>query len=644
MIALSCKDIKKEYGTDVVLRNISFAVNEGDKVALIGANGVGKTTLFRILTRSLVPDEGDYYVERGQTLGYLSQSLDLDSQDTIYEETLKVFAPLLQMEEDLRRLEADMATPWTPENERWHEDLINQYTTRSDLYAIRGGATFRGELHRVLTGLGLPEATWQKRISVLSGGEKTRVALAKLLLSNPSIILMDEPTNHLDLTATEWLEEYLKSYKGTLLVISHDRYFLDAVTNRTFLMLEGEVLTYNASYSGYLELHQKDYEVRLKAYEAQQDEIRRQEAIIERYRSFNREKSIRAAQSRQKRLEKMDRLCAPQKEGRAASIRFRTAYDSGNDVLQCVHLSKAFGEKTLFQDISFLIRRGEKIALIGDNGRGKTTLFHIIRGALAPDSGKAILGRNVSLGYYDQEQKNLSSEKTVLDEIWDDFPHLTVTEVRSVLGQYLFKGDEVYKRIGLLSGGERCRINLLKLMLQENNFLLLDEPTNHLDIPSREALEDSLMDYDGTIFVISHDRYFLNKVVGQIYELKETTIQSYLGNYSYYAEKRNPEEKTPAPTKGVSDAKKERLVKKRNQKEDRKARLRLKEVEGLIETQEALVQEFLELLNDAGLYQDPPRLAQVQEDLHASEKLLTQLMEEWEALLLETQDPETPAP
>lgn len=638
MIALSCKDIKKEYGTDVILRNISFTINEGDKVALIGANGVGKSTLFKILTRQIQPDEGEYYVDRNATLGYLAQNLDLDSDRTIYDETLKVFQNLLEMEQTLIRLENDMKTEWTDDNRSWHEEIQNQYASLQDLYLIKGGQTYRAQLHRVLTGLGIPQTDWSKSISVLSGGEKTRVALAKLLLSEPSIILMDEPTNHLDLAATEWLEEFLKSYKGTLLVISHDRYFLDAVTDHTYLMLEGEVLSYNASYTGYLELHKKAYEVRLKAYEAQQDEIRRQEAIIEKYRQFNREKSIRAAESRQKRLDKIQRIEAPKKEGRAAGIHFKAGYESGNDVLNVVDLAKSFDTKSLFRRVSFLIRKGDKIALIGENGRGKTTLFQMIRGLITPDHGYTVLGRNVSLGYYDQEQADLDPEKTVMDEVWDEFPELTTTELRTALGTYLFRGDDVFKPIKLLSGGEKCRINLLKLMLREDNFLLLDEPTNHLDIPSREALEESLMDYDGTLFVISHDRYFLNKVIHRIYELRSEGIKEYLGNYSYYAEKREPEAASTAVKAEESQSNQDRTRRKVNQREERKARVRLREVEEAIESSEVTLDELTASLAESDVFMDPKRMREVQTSIDRTHTQLTQLMTEWEELLAVTEE------
>ncbi len=638
MIALSCTNIKKEYGTDVILSGITFTVNEGEKVALIGANGVGKSTLFKILIKELSPDEGDFYLDRTKTMGYLSQNLDLSGENTIYEAVLTVFSELTAMGEKLRDYEEQMSLPYSEDNKKWHDELILEYTTLQDLFILRGGMTYIGEMQRVMIGLGLEPSAWEKQIAYLSGGEKTRVALAKLLLKRPDILLLDEPTNHLDLSAVEWLEEFLKAYKGTLLVISHDRFFLDNVTNRTFLLLKGEMLCYNESYTKYLELYKKDYEVRLKAYELQQDEIKRQEAIIEKYRSFNREKSVRAAESRQKRLDKMAMIHKPRKMGRAANISFKAAFESGNDVLMCEHLTKAFGDKTLFEDLTFMITKGEKIAIIGENGRGKTTLFNIILGRVPPDSGRSILGRNVQIGYYDQEQANLDPAKTVMDEVWDDFPHLTTTELRNALGAYLFKGDEVFKQISLLSGGEKCRINLLKLMLQEDNFLLLDEPTNHLDIPSREALEDSLMDYDGTMLVISHDRYFLNKVVNKIFDLKETGINQYLGNYSYYLEKRQPEIKTSDKKEPDSTAKKTRQSNKESSRDKKRREADIKKIEGAITATEDLILQLNESLTREEVFLNPEKTKAVMAEIADADDHLAELMQQWEVLLVDGED------
>lgn len=538
MVVLSCKNISKAYGVDLILDNLTFNINENDKVGLIGANGAGKSTLFKILTSSLEQDSGDIFIDKSKSLGYLAQHLSLDSNNTIYEEVLDVFHDLIKMEEKLNKLEKLMNEPYDKNNKEYHDKVIKDYTTYTDLYINRGGYTYKGEIHRVLRGLSFEEEDFNKQINILSGGQKTRVALCKLLLQSPDILLLDEPTNHLDLTAINWLEEYLKSYKGTVLIISHDRYFLDEITNQTFELISGHMNCYNGNYSKFIELRKKEYEVKLKAYNLQQSEIKRQEKIIEKYRSFNREKSIKAAESRQKSLDKIERIDAPDKLPKPVKISFETQIKSGNDILHIENLSKSYGDMTLFENVEMDIKREEKIALIGDNGRGKTTLFKIIMDEIQSNSGTKYIGKNVFIGYYDQEQSDLNECNTVLDEVWDEFPEMTTTEVRNALAAFLFTGDDVFKEISKLSGGEKCKVNLLKLMLSKSNLLLLDEPTNHLDIMSREALEDALLNYDGTVLVISHDRYFLNKVIGKIYELNIDGIKEYLGNYDYYIHKK----------------------------------------------------------------------------------------------------------
>ncbi|MDU7886553.1 MAG: ABC-F family ATP-binding cassette domain-containing protein, partial [Clostridium perfringens] len=520
MIILSCRHLTKSFGIDEILRDVTFNINEGDKVGLIGPNGEGKSTLFKILTKQLDYDSGELFLDKNKTLGYLSQNLSLDSENTIYDEMLSVFSSLTELEDKIKTLEEKLNEPYDASNAEYHNKLIKDYTLSQELYENRGGYTFRGEISRVLKGLGFLEEDFNNQIINLSGGQKTRLALCKLLLRKPDLLLLDEPTNHLDLEAIEWLEEYLNGYKGTVFVISHDRFFLDSVTNTTFELIGGKIHCYNASYTKFLELRKKDIEARLKAYNLQQAEIKRQEEIIEKFRSFNREKSVRAAESRQKALDKMDRLEAPEVIKEASKISFETLVKSGNDVLHIENLKKSY-DSLLFENVNLDLKRGEKVALIGENGRGKTTLFKIIMGMLKQDSGSVSLGKNVFTGYYDQEQSNLNLHKTIIDEVWDDFPNLTTTEVRNYLASFLFTGDDVFKEISLLSGGEKCKINLLKLMLSKANLLLLDEPTNHLDIMSREALEDAILSYDGTLIVISHDRYFLNKVINKIVELQE---------------------------------------------------------------------------------------------------------------------------
>lgn len=637
MIVLSCRNIKKSYGIQDVLKDVTLSVNEGDKVGIIGPNGEGKSTLFKILSKNITPDDGDMFIDKNKTIGYLSQHLSLQSENTIYEEVSSVFQHLINLENKIKDLEIKMKEPYDEANASYHEKLIKDYTTSQELYENRGGYTYKGNISKVLKGLGFLEDDFNKVIITLSGGQKTRIALCKLLLQNPDILLLDEPTNHLDLEAIEWLEEFLKSYKGTLLVISHDRFFLDAVTNRTFQVINGHVNCYNAPYTKYLELKEKDYEAKLKAYNLQQAEIQRQEEIIQKFRSFNREKSIRRAESREKALEKMERLDAPDKEKGASKIQFETAVKSGYDVLHIENLSKSFGDKNLFNNISFDLKRGEKIALIGDNGRGKTTLLNIIMGKLKADSGKTILGTNVNVGYYDQEQSDLDQNKTILDEVWDAFPDLTTTKIRTSLGSFLFTGDDVFKEIKNLSGGEKCRINILKLMLSQSNFLLLDEPTNHLDIPSREALENAILNYDGSMLIVSHDRYFLNKVINKIVELKETGMDEYLGNYNYYMEKKqNPsrfevyEEVSNGKTK--TQVKEEKKKVKLAQKEIRIKKTRLREVESSISENEALLEKLNNDLCLEEIYSNPKEAERVNKEISNTELAIESLYEEWETL------------
>ena len=639
MIVISTNDVKLSYGVDVILKTVTMNINEGDKVALIGANGAGKSTLFKILTREIKEDSGEVYIDKSKTLGYLSQNMNLDTQKTIYEEALSVFQYLIDMETKMIALEEEMNKPYVEANHDEHEKAISDYVSLQERYNFRGGHTYKGEIHKVLTGLGFLEEDFQKRISILSGGQKTRVALAKLLLSSPEIILLDEPTNHLDLDAIEWLEEYLKSYKGTLLIISHDRFFLDSITSHTFEMIKGEIYTYHAPYTKYLELKKKDYEIKLKAFKHQQEEIERQEKVIERYKSFNREKSIRAAESRQKMLDKVERLEAPPKAINPYKISFSAEVESGTDVLIVDQLGKAYNETKLFSNLSFHIRKGERIALIGENGRGKTTLFKMLLNEVKPDQGDIVIGKNVTLGYYDQEQSNLDPRKTVFQEIHDDFPYLTEREVRTYLGSFLFRGDDVFKEVSNLSGGEKCRINLLKLMLQKSNFLILDEPTNHLDIPSREALEDALLDYDGTIFVISHDRYFLNKVVDNIFELTEGGVQKYLGNYSYYIDKKNNpnrflgiEEQVDKNKTRTQEEKKKRKFK---DKEERDRKKYLKDLEASIETLETEKNDLTLSLTTEEVYSEIAKSLSVSREIEVIEKTLKELYEEWEELLEE---------
>ena len=635
MIVLSCKNISKSYGIDEILKDVTLSINEGDRVGIIGANGEGKSTLFKILSKQLSFDDGEIFIDKNKTLGYLAQHLDLDTKNTIYNEMLLVFSDLIRLEEKLLDLENKMNEPYDESKADYHNKIINDYNTSQELYSHRGGYTYKGEINKVLKGLGFSEEDFDKEISKLSGGQKTRVALCKLLLLSPDILLLDEPTNHLDLEAIEWLEEYLKSYKGTILVISHDRFFLDSVTNRTFQVINGHVNCYNASYTKFLELREKDYESQLKAYNLQQAEIKRQEAIIEKFRSFNREKSIRAAESREKALDRMEKIDAPDEEKGPAKIKFETSVKSGYDVLHAENLSKSFGDKHLFSNLSLDLKRGEKIALIGENGRGKTTFFNILMDKIKPDSGVKVLGTNVNIGYYDQEQSNLCEDKTIIDEVWDDFPELTTSQVRGALATFLFTGEDVFKTINKLSGGEKCRINLLKLMLSRSNLLLLDEPTNHLDILSREALEEAILSYDGTLIVISHDRYFLNKVINRIVELQEEGTTEYLGNYSYYVEKKLNtlrfeayEELANGKTK--TQLKEEKRKKREIEKEEKAKKLQIKKLEDEISKNEELLLALQEDLCKEEIYSNPSESERVNKEIKILEEKIEYLYIKWE--------------
>ncbi|KGN02419.1 thiamine ABC transporter substrate-binding protein [Clostridium novyi A str. 4570] len=637
MIVLSCKNLKKSYGIDEILKNITFNIDEGERVGLVGANGAGKSTLFKILTKTLDYDSGDLFLDKNKKVGYLSQHLSLDSENSIYDEALLVFQDLIDMENKLALLEQEMNKPYDPSNADYHNKVIKDYTNLSELYNNRGGYLYKAEIGKVLKGLGFTEEHYDKPINILSGGQKTRVALCKLLLSNPDILLLDEPTNHLDLDAIEWLEEYLKGYKGTIIIISHDRFFLDCVTTKTFELINGKLDVYNGNYTAFIDLKKKAYEEKLKAYNLQQAEIKRQEEIIERYRSFNREKSIRAAESRQKALDKVERLDSPTNDKKMHKFKFEAKIKSGNDVLYAENLSKRYEDKILFENLNLDIKRGEHVALIGENGRGKTTLFKILMDKIKQDEGTFSLGKNVFIGYYDQEQSNLDPNKTIIDEVWDDFPKMTTTEIRNVLAAFLFTGDDVFKKVEKLSGGEKCRINLLKIILSKSNFLLLDEPTNHLDIMSREALEDAIMDYDGTVLVISHDRYFLNKVVEKIHELNIDGIKTYLGNYSYYVEKKkNPlrfQQLEEAQGKTKTQIQTEKKKKREEAKLEKQKKLKVKNLEQSIADLEKNIEDLQQKLCLEEIYSDPVKSEEVNKELLDKETELEQLYEQWEEML-----------
>ena len=637
MIVLSCNNLNKSFGIDTILENISFTVNEGDKVGIIGVNGTGKTTLFKVLSGIYGYDSGDIYLGKGVEIGYLEQNTNFQSEKTIYEEVLEVFSDLMDMENYIRDLEIKIAEEGSNPNSKTLDKLMNEYSQKLELFSELNGYGYKSEVKGILKGLGFSDSDIETPINILSGGEKTRVLLSKLLLKNPSLLLLDEPTNHLDSDAIEWLEVFLKQYKGTVIIISHDRYFLDQVVNRVFEIHNKRLKTYNGNYSKFIELSKVEKELEVKKYEDQQKEIKKQEESIDRLKAYGREKHLKRARSKEKMLDKVDVLDKPDVFRKKASIQFSPSVSSGNDVLQVEDLSMGYGERILFKNINFNIYRGEKVALIGANGIGKSTLFKIIMNEIIPLTGTTKLGANVHVDYFHQEQKTLNLDNTIIDEIWNDHPSLNQTTLRNMLGSFLFEDEEVFKKISTLSGGERARVAILKLILSNSNFLLLDEPTNHLDIDSKEVLEEALLNYTGTLFTISHDRYFLNTVVDKILVLDSDGITEYLGNYNYYMDKKkqtlemNSMETTEEKTKTqLKDEKR----KEREQRElEKKARVKRQNIEKEIEEIELEIEEFNVLMCKEEIYSNPEKSKEVSQNKTSLEDRLNNLYEEWEQLM-----------
>lgn len=637
MIVLSCNNLNKSFGIDTILENVSFTVNEGDKVGIIGVNGTGKTTLFKVLTGIYGYDSGDIYLGKGVEIGYLEQNTNFQSEKTIYEEVLEVFSDLIEMENYIRNLELKIAEESSNPNSKELDKLMNEYSHKLELFSELNGYGYKSEVKGILKGLGFSDEEMQTPINILSGGEKTRVLLSKLLLKNPSLLLLDEPTNHLDSDAIEWLEIFLKQYKGTVILISHDRYFLDQVANRIFEIHNKKLKTYNGNYSKFIESSKIEKELEVKKYEDQQKDLKKQEESIERLKAYGREKHLKRARSKEKMLDKVDVLDRPDVFRKKASIQFSPTVSSGTDVLEVKDISMGYGERTLFKDINFNIYRGEKVALVGANGIGKSTLFKIIMNQIVPLTGITKLGTNVHVDYFHQEQKTLNLDNTIIDEIWNDHPQLNQTTLRSMLGSFLFEDEEVFKKISTLSGGERARVAILKLILSNSNFLLLDEPTNHLDIDSKEVLEEALLNYTGTLFTISHDRYFLNTVVDKILVLDSEGITEYLGNYDYYIEKKKQtiemntievvEEKTKTQLK---DEKR----KEREQRElEKKHRVKRQNIEKEIEQIESKIEELDMLMCEEEVYSNPEKSREVSQNKSNFEEKLGNLYEEWEQLM-----------
>ncbi|HIU67726.1 MAG TPA: ABC-F family ATP-binding cassette domain-containing protein [Candidatus Caccomorpha excrementavium] len=664
---LACKNITKSYGTDVILNQVSFHINEREKAAIVGINGAGKSTLLKIIMGELAADEGEVILAKDATIGYLAQHQELSSESTIYDEMLTVKADVIRLEENIRSLERQMKEVDGEELTR----LLNTYTRLTHEFEHKNGYAYKSEVVGILKGLGFTQEEFTKPITTLSGGQKTRVALGKLLLSTQDLILLDEPTNHLDMESIAWLENFLVNYSGAVVVVAHDRYFLDKVVTKVVELEGSKAVMYEGNYTAFAQKKEAQRETVLRHYFNQQREIKRQEEVIAKLRSFNREKSIKRAESREKMLEKVERIEKPAQVNSRMDIRLEPHVISGNDVLTVRGLSKAFGSNLLFENINFEIKREEKVAIIGNNGTGKTTLLKIINGLEPADSGEIRLGTRVKIGYYDQEHQVLDPKKTIFEEIQDEYPHMNDTAIRNTLAAFLFTNDDVFKLIGSISGGERGRVSLAKLMLSEANLLILDEPTNHLDITSKEILENAIRSYTGTVLYVSHDRYFINRTATRILDLTAHSLVNYIGNYDYYLEKKADVERAQlgtasAPAGAALSQTADRNVRNLRinqstgsaqgtiwsaakpqtqsegklvwqQQKEEQARIRkhqndLKKLENEIQSLEARNQEIDELLTREEVFTDPERLMELNKEKQETETRLEQLMEKWEEM------------
>lgn len=634
---LSCQNISKAFSENQVLKNVSFHIEDYEKAAIVGINGAGKTTLLRIIVGKMQSDDGIVTLAKDKTLGYLAQNDAVDTSNTIYEELISVKHDLIDIESRMRECEASMKGL----DGRALEDVMKRYANLTHAFETGGGYSYKSEIVGVLKGLGFSEDEFEKKVSTLSGGQKTRVALGRLLLQKPNLIILDEPTNHLDMNSITWLETYLLNYKGAVLIVSHDRFFLDRIATKIIEIDQTKATTFMGNYSDYAV---KKEQLRVSAWNAylnQQREIKHQEEVIEKLKSFNREKSIKRAESREKMLEKIEVLDKPTEVKADMHLTLTPHMQSGNDVLNVEGLSKSFDSNILFKDVSFEIKRGEHVAVIGDNGTGKTTLLKILNNLLPADSGSFRLGTNVEIGYYDQEHHVLHSEKSLFEEISDDYPYLTGTQIRNTLAAFLFTGDDVFKLIKDLSGGERGRVSLAKLMLSDSNFLILDEPTNHLDIMSKEILEDAINGYEGTILYVSHDRYFINKTAHRILDLTGGQFVNYIGNYDYYLEKHDTmmasvtpviSVSTPEAVSGESEVKLDWKARKEEQAKIRKRQNDLKKCEERIAALEARSKEIDEEMSDPAVGTQVARLQELSKEQTAINEELEKLYEQWEKL------------
>ena len=639
-MVLSCNHISKSFVTGDVLTDCSFHIEDHEKAAIVGLNGAGKSTLLKIITGEMSPDSGDVTISKGKNIGYLAQNQDISADSTIMDEMLKTKEYLINMEERIRSLEIEMKSKTGEELEA----LMDTYSKLNHTFELENGYAYKSEITGVLKGLGFTEDDFDKKISSLSGGQKTRVFLSRLLLLKPDIILLDEPTNHLDMTSIAWLETFLTNYPGAVIIVSHDRYFLDKIVTHVIEIENHTIRSYTGNYSAFAEKKEKIRDAELKHYYNQQREIKHQEEVIEKLKSFNREKSIKRAESREKMLEKMEVLNKPIFVDSEMHLKLTPQITSGNDVLTVKELSKSFGENVLFNNLDFEVKRGEKVAIIGDNGTGKTTILKIINNLIDADHGEISLGSKVVIGYYDQEHHVLTMENTLFEEISDAYPDMTGTEIRNVLAAFLFTGDDVFKRIADLSGGERGRVSLAKLMLSKSNFLILDEPTNHLDITSKEILENALNNYDGTVLYVSHDRYFINKTATRILDLKNKKLVNYIGNYDYYLEKCDEMTRIYAPETGslssgstssagtAPAAKADWKAQKEEQAKLRKIQNEIKKTESRIDELEQIISECDSELANPEYATNVGKLMEIQKSKEAAEAELETLYEKWEEL------------
>lgn len=639
---LACNNIEKSFGTNKILTDVSFHINSNEKVAVVGMNGAGKSTLFKIIIGELYPDSGSVIISKDSSLGYLAQHDAVSSNNTIYEEMISVKEELISLEQSIRQIEKDMKSLSGDSLEK----LLETYSRLTHEFESKNGYAYKSEIVGVLKGLGFHEDDFNKLVASLSGGEKTRVALGKLLLSNPDLILLDEPTNHLDMDAIAWLETFLSNYRGSVVVIAHDRYFLDKVVTKIVELENKKASVYEGNYTSYGRKKSLQRDTLIRHYLNQQKEIKHHEEVIKKLRSFNREKSIKRAESREKLLDKIERFEKPYEFDQSMTIQFKPQIKSGKDVLKVRNLSKSYDSLALFKNISFDLKRGEHVAIIGKNGTGKTTILKIINHIIKEDEGSFRLGEKVKIGYYDQEHQSLNMDKTIFDEIQEEYPKLDNTSVRNVLASFLFTNDDVFKQIKDLSGGERGRVALAKLMLSESNFLIMDEPTNHLDITSKEILENALNQYSGTILYVSHDRYFINKTASRIIELTNQTIINYIGNYDYYLEKKPELEgnllSDPRKTKennlllddslNTVDGKKEWLQQKEEQARIRKIQNQLEKTENKISKLENRCQEIDNLLILEDVYTNVKKLLELNQEKKEIEEELEELLVEWEKL------------